>query len=172
MMSSRTLLKGAAIGRSAPEKVMMEVNEHLNENNETSMFVTLFFANYDPSSGNLIYSNAGHNPPFIVHPDGSTTLFGSNTDLALGVVPDIAYRQESVRLEPGDMAIFYTDGVTEAENETQEQFGMERLADLFKNSPPNNAREANDAVFEAVNEFSGTAPQFDDITCLTLYRSR
>ena len=172
MMSSRTLLKGAAIGRTAPEEVMAEVNELLNENNETSMFVTLFFGCYDPSSGSLIYANAGHNPPLIVHPDGSSTLFGSHADIALGVVPDIPYRQESVRLDPGDMAVFYTDGVTEAENESQEQFGLERLADLFKNSPPTDAREANDIVFKAVNEFSGTAPQFDDITCLTLYCSR
>ena len=172
MMSSRTLLKGAAIGRTAPDEVLSEVNDLLNENNETSMFVTLFFATYHPGSGTLVFSNAGHNPPLIIHPDGSHSMFGSTADIALGVIPEVSYKQASIRLEPGDMALFYTDGVTEAENEAQEQFDLERLAGLFRDSPPTSAQEANDAVFRAVNEFSGTAPQFDDITCLTLYRSR
>ena len=171
MMSSRTLLKGAAVGRTSPSEVLTEVNELLNENNETSMFVTLFFAIFDPASGLLTFANAGHNPPFIVHADGSHTPFGTTAGVALGVVPGIEYTQEQIRLQPGDMAVFYTDGVTEAENENQDQFGVEPLTALFSESPPKSAREATDTVFRAVEAFSGDAPQFDDITCLTLYRS-
>ena len=171
MMSSRTLLKGAAIGRTSPSEVLTEVNELLNENNETSMFVTLFFAIFDPASGLLTFANAGHNPPLIVHADGSHTMFDTSAGVALGVVPGIEYSQQQVRLQPGDMALFYTDGVTEAENENQDQFGLEQLTALFSGSPPTSAREATDSVFRAVEAFSGDAPQFDDITCLTLYRS-
>ena len=171
MMSSRTLLKGAAIGRTSPSEVLTEVNELLNENNETSMFVTLFFAIFDPASGLLTFANAGHNPPLIVHADGSHTMFDTSAGVALGVVPGIEYSQQQVRLQPGDMALFYTDGVTEAENENQDQFGLEQLTALFSESPPTSAREATDSVFRAVEAFSGDAPQFDDITCLTLYRS-
>ncbi len=171
MMSSRTLLKGAAVGRTSPSEVLTEINELLNENNETSMFVTLFFAIFDPSSGLLTFANAGHNPPLIIHADGSSTLFGTSSGVALGVVPGIEYTQQQIRLQPGDMAICYTDGVTEAENENQDQFGLDRLIALFSDSPPTSARDANDAVFQAVETFSGNAPQFDDITCLTLYRS-
>ncbi len=171
MMSSRTLLKGAAVGRTSPSEVLTEVNELLNENNETSMFVTLFFAIYDPASGLLTFANAGHNPPLIVHADGSHTVFGTSAGVALGVVPGIEYTQQQIRLEPGDMAVCYTDGVTEAENVNQDQFGLEQLTELFSESPPTSAREANDIVFRAVEAFSGDAPQFDDITCLTLYRS-
>ena len=171
MMSSRTLLKGAAIGRTSPSDVLTEVNELLNENNETSMFVTLFFAIYDPSTGVLTYSNAGHNPPLIIHADGSHTQFGTTAGVALGVVPGIEYTQDQIRLQPGDMAIFYTDGVTEAENVDQDQFGLDQLAALFAEVPPTSARDASDTVFQAVEAFSGDAPQFDDITCLTLYRS-
>ena len=171
MMSSRTLLKGAAVGRTSPSDVLQEVNDLLNENNETSMFVTLFFAIFDPASGVLTFSNAGHNPPLIIHADGSHTQFGNTAGVALGVVPGIEYTQQQIRLQPDDMALFYTDGVTEAENENQDQFGMERLTALFSESPPTSAREANNAVFRAVEDFSGNAPQFDDITCLTLYRS-
>ncbi len=171
MMSARTLLKGAAVGRTSPSEVLTEVNELLNENNETSMFVTLFFAIYDPATGVLTFANAGHNPPIIIHTDGSHTMFGTAGGVALGVVPGVEYTQEQIRLEPGDMAICYTDGVTEAENEKQDQFDLERLTALFSEAPPTSAREANDAVFRAVENFSGEAPQFDDITCLTLYRS-
>ena len=171
MMSSRTLLKGAAIGRTSPSEVLAEVNELLCENNETSMFVTLFFAIYEPASGVLTFANAGHNPPLIIHADGSHTLFGTSSGVALGVISGIEYEQQQIRLEPGDMAICYTDGVTEAENEKQDQFGLDSLTALLVESPPKSAREANDAVFRAVETFSGQAPQFDDITCLTLYRS-
>ncbi len=171
MMSSRTLLKGAAVGRTSPSEVLTEVNELLNENNETSMFVTLFFAIFDPASGLLTFANAGHNPPLIIHADGSHTMFGTSAGVALGVVPGIEYTQQQIRLQPGDMAVCYTDGVTEAENENQDQFGLEQLTALFSESPPTSAREANDTVFRAVETFSGNAPQFDDITCLTLYRS-
>ncbi len=171
MMSSRTLLKGAAVGRTSPSEVLQEVNDLLNENNETSMFVTLFFAIFDPASGMLTFANAGHNPPLIIHADGSHTQFGTTAGVALGVVPGIEYTQQQIRLQSGDMAVFYTDGVTEAENEDQEQFGLEQLTTLFSESAPTSAKEANHAVFRAVEAFSGNAPQFDDITCLTLYRS-
>ena len=171
MISSRTLLKGAAVGRTSPSEVLQEVNDLLNENNETSMFVTLFFAIFDPASGMLTFANAGHNPPLIIHADGSHTQFGTTAGVALGVVPGIEYTQQQIRLNPGDMAVFYTDGVTEAENEDQEQFGLEQLTTLFSESAPTSAKEANHAVFRAVEAFSGNAPQFDDITCLTLYRS-
>ncbi len=169
MMSSRTLLKGAAIGRSDPGDVLEEVNQLLNENNDTLMFVTLFFASFDPETGRLVYANGGHNPPLVVHPDGNSALLPQTDGIALGLAPDIPYAKAEVMLAPGDMVIFYTDGVTEAENPDQEQFGIERLQQLFVDRRGMNARQANHAVFQAVRDFAGEAPQFDDITCMTLF---
>ena len=171
MMSSRTLLNSVAAARSDPADALSEVNRLLQENNEASMFVTVFFAVFDPASGELVCANGGHNPPLIVHADGSSTLLPQKPGVALGVVPDIAYEKSAASLAPGDAIILYTDGVTEAENDRQEQFGVERLRGVFADSPPSDARETNMAVFRAVKDFAGAAPQFDDITCLTLYRA-
>ena len=171
MMSSRTLLKGAAIGVGEPGEVLRETNDLLHEDNKASMFVTLLYTVYDPATGELTYANGGHNPPIVVHADGTSTLFPLTGGIALGMVPGIEYRQDTLTLLPGDTAIFYTDGVTEAMNSASEEFGLHRLRDLFVGSPPKNPKQANEAIFEAVRAFAGDAEQSDDVTCLTLYHS-
>ena len=171
MMSSRTLLKGAAIGNHEPGDVLREVNNLLVEDNETMMFVTLFYAVYDPHSGLLTYANGGHNAPLIRHADGSSTLLPLTGGIALGVIDGIEYEQAEVRLERGETLILYTDGVTEAMNEAEEEFGLDRLAAVLTSHPSNDPEEVNGAIFEAVRAFAGDAPQSDDITCLTLCRS-
>lgn len=170
MMSSRTLLKGSAIGLGAPGDVLQEVNNLLCEDNETSMFVTLLYAVYNPDSGRFTYANGGHNPPVVINADGESTQLPLTGGVALGLLPGLEYEQKSIVLQPGQTVVLYTDGVTEAMNIDQEEFGMERLEQLFMGSAPANAEEANAKVFEAVNEFAGDAEQSDDITCMTLRR--
>ena len=171
MMSSRTLLKGSAIGLDSPGKVLSEVNQLLQEENDAAMFVTVFYATFDPESGELVYANGGHNTPIVVHADGSSTLLPPTGGVALGVVPDLTYAESAAILQPGDCVVFYTDGVPEAENERGDQFGLERLCEVFAGGVPKDVRTANGAVFAAVDAFTGEAPQFDDVTCLTLLRS-
>ena len=171
MMSSRTLLKGAAIGLDAPGKVLSEVNQLLQEENDAAMFVTVFYATFDPESGELTYANGGHNTPLVVHADGSSTVIPPTGGVALGVVPDFTYEESAMTLQPGDRVVLYTDGVTEAENDHGDQFGLERLCEIFTNGTPTDVRATNEAVFAAVEAFAGDAPQFDDVTCLTLRRS-
>ena len=168
MMSSRTLLKGAAIGHDAPGKVLTEVNQLLQEENDAAMFVTVFYAAFDPANGEFAYANGGHNTPLIVHADGSSTLLPTTGGVALGVVPEFTFEETSVTLRPGDRVILYTDGVPEAENNQGDQFGLERLCDVCTKGPSQDVRATNAAVFEAVEAFAGEAPQFDDVTCLTL----
>ncbi len=171
MMSSRTLLKGSAIGMEAPGEVLREVNDLLCENNDTAMFVTLFYAVYDPLSGRLTYANGGHNTPVIVDTTGGSRQLPMTGGVALGLMSGLEYDHDSVVLRPGETVVLYTDGVTEAMNLEKEEFGMERLEQMFEGSPPNNAKTANDLIFDAVNEFAGDAPQSDDITCMTLRRN-
>ena len=170
MMSSRTLLKGAAIGSTGPGEVLREVNDLLNEDNESAMFVTLFYAEYNPENGEFVFANGGHNPPLLVKADGSSTLLPLTGGVALGLWPDLGYEQDSVTLAIGDSVVLYTDGVTEAVNEQDEQFGVERLQEVFTGSPHKDAEEAVQAVFEAMTSFAGEAPQFDDSTCLIIRR--
>ena len=171
MMSSRTLLKGTAIGLEQPNKVLDDVNDLLYEDNDAALFVTVIYAVYSPEDGVLTYSNGGHNPPLIVHSDGSSTLLPYIGGIALGIAPDMTFPQSTVNLAPGDTLILYTDGVTEAMNADQEEFGMERFQEVFKEAPPMSSQEANQAVFNAVHAFAGDTIQSDDITCLTLFRS-
>ena len=170
MMASRTLLKGASIGCDNPGDVLKEVNDLLRETNETEMFVTLLYGIYDPASGDFIYANGGHNEPLLVRPDGSSTLIPRTGGIILGVVGGMHFDHNTVRLEPGDTLFLYTDGVSEAMNDRAEEFGMERLGQLFVDRPPTDAKETTMAVFKAVHAFAGETPQSDDITCLTLHR--
>ena len=170
MMSSRTLLKGAAIGHGEPGAALAEVNDLLEADNDSAMFVTVFYGVYDPATGTLTYANGGHNPPLIVHPDGSSTVLEPTGGIALGVAPGLPYGQAEAHLDPGDIVVLYTDGVTEAMDPDNVEFELERLQRVYAESPPADARAANDAAFKAVHAFAAGAPQSDDITCVTLMR--
>jgi len=170
MMSSCTLLRGATIGSDNPAEVLRTTNSALYETNESTMFVTVFFAVFNPADGRLHYANGGHNHPVVIHADGTADVLPKTRGVALGVVQDFEYESREMTLAPGDTLIMYTDGVTEAENAAAEQFEMERLRGLFADTPPDSAEAAVVEVFRAVEEFAGDAPQFDDITCLVLRR--
>ena len=170
MMSTRTLLKGTAIGGSNPGDVLREVNDQLCEENDAEMFVTVLYAVYDPQNRQLTYSNGGHDSPLIIHADGSSTLLPLTRGIALGVMPGLTYNQQTVSLKPGDTVILYTDGVTEAMNAEGEQYGLDDLRDMFADAPPGSSEAANKAVFDAVHQFAQDTPQSDDITCLVMRR--
>ena len=171
MMSSRTWMKGSAIGNPEPSEVLEEVNSLLHEDNETQMFVTVLYAVYDPYTGDFTYASGGHDAPLLVRADGTSELLPLTGGIALGLIPGLEYNQNSVTLNAGETLILYTDGVTEAMNGEGEQFGVERLRDVFSNSVPKDSSEATRMIFEAVSAFADGAAQSDDITCLTLRRS-
>jgi sigma-B regulation protein RsbU (phosphoserine phosphatase) len=170
MMSSRTLIRAMSIGSAMPGEVLASVNELLLEDNDSTMFVTLFYAVYDPENGMFTYANGGHNPPLLVHPDGSSEELPLTGGIALGLVSDFKYVERTLRLMPGDALILYTDGVTEAMNEELLEFGVPRLIKVFEVDPPSSAEDTTGRVFEAVHDFAGEADQSDDITCLVLHR--
>ncbi len=168
MMSCRTLIKGAAIGKTDPGEVLHEVNQLLQEDNDAAMFVTVFYGVYDPDSRRFHYANGGHNSPLVVHADGSSAELPLTGGIALGLIPDLDYDNKSVTLAPGDLIVMYTDGVTEAFDEEGNQFGTQRLQEVFAGAEPTDVQAANRSVFEAVEKFAGDTPQSDDITCVTL----
>ena len=172
MMSARTLLKGAAIGSDNPGEVLANVNQVLNEDNVSMMFVTMLYGVYDPKTGEFTYASGGHDAPVVVHADGSATEQPRTGGIALGVMEDLEYGCNTVTLAPGETAVLFTDGVTEAQNADSEQFGMSRLCSVYEGTAPADAQGACESMFEAVGSFSGDAPQFDDITCVTLGRKR
>ena len=135
------------------------------------MFVTVLYAVYNPDSGQLTIANGGHNPPLVVHKDGTSELVPLSSGLALGLVPDFPYEEVVTTLAPGETVVLYTDGVTEAMNGEDEEFGNNRLMGIFSGGAPAAAQGASDAVFQAVRSFADGTPQSDDITCLILCRN-
>ncbi len=168
MMVSRTLMKGTAIGEQDPAKCLSEVNQLLVESNEESMFVTVFYASFDPATGRLDYANAGHNLPYIVKPDGEVRPIDIDAGLVLAIMPDFDFPGGSTYLEPGDVVFFYTDGITEAMDLDGVEFGDDELAVLLSDVAGSSAATFNRKAVEAVQEHAGEADQSDDITCLSL----
>lgn len=174
MMACRTLLKAAIPASSAsPSSVLYEINNVLVIDNESSMFVTFFYGIYKMKTGEFIYANGGHNPPLLVREDGNSEEFPPAPGMALGILPGATFEENSITINPGEMAVLYTDGVTEAENVKDELLEVSGLQKLFQSGGiPGSAKKANKQVFETVKVFAGEHPQSDDITCVTMLRKK
>ena len=171
MMVCRTLLKGIAIGMGSPGGALTEANALLHAENQASMFVTVFYGVFDPGNGDFTYANAGHEPPVVRRRDGSTETLPSTGGVPLGIVDDIEFEERTSTLAPGEFAFLFTDGVTEAQNESEEEYGNERVFDTISGVEPGPASAALDALVRSVVQFTGPAEQFDDLTCLVLKRA-
>ena len=170
MMSSRTLLKGSAIGNFEPGDVLREVNDLLCEGNDAMMFVTLLYAVYNINTGKLTYANGGHTQPYVRRANGETVALPVTGGIALGVLDGLEYAQDTFMVEPGDTVFLYSDGVSEAMNAAGEEYGVDRMCEVLVSNPTRDPQEINEAIFESVRAFAGDTPQSDDITCLTLSR--
>ena len=168
MMVCRTLLKGIAIGLGSPGEALTEANVLLHAENQASMFVTVFYGVFNPRTGSLTYANAGHEPPVLRRVDGSTEALPFTGGVPLGIVDDMKFEERTGMLAPGEVAFLFTDGVTEAQNTSEEEFGNARVHDTIAEVEPGPAREAVEALVRTVVQFSGEAEQFDDLTCLVL----
>ncbi len=169
MMSSRTLMKGSAIGNKDPAEVLNEVNRLLIDDNESGMFVTVFYCIVDPNAGRITFSNGGHNPPLVVKPDGSSMFLSTESGVALGMFGDIEFQTQNYVLKRNERVVFYTDGITEAMNDRDELFGNDGLKQAAKDNRDLNLEYFNQAIVNSVSEFSAGVPQTDDITCISLH---
>ena len=146
-------------------------NNYIAQNHwQLSMFATLFFGILDPRTGLLCYVNGGHEPPTIIRETGEKLQLAP-TGPAVGVMPDAAFKSDRVTLQPGDLLFGYTDGVTEAKNMEGELFNRQRLLS-FLDIPVNSASELLDCIESHLFQYIDDAPQFDDITMLSIRRTR
>ena len=146
--------------------IIGNVNRHLVQRGTGSRFVTLFFGILD-SDGNCTYINAGHNPPFLLGRDGSMQELTAG-GMVLGLFAGAQYEAATVKLQPGDHLVLFTDGAIEALNATGEEFGMERLTALLGANAQATAQQILARLQEAVLSFSAGVPQHDDITMMVL----
>lgn len=170
MAATATLIKGMATATPNPADLLGRVNSELCAMSEELLFVTLFAAVLNPATGELIFSNAGHNPPLIRRADGRAQFMTVTPGLALGVEAEWRYVPAREQLAPGDILLLYTDGVTEAMNVAFECFEPHRLLEVSRAADIASPHQWVKRVVATVAVHVGTAEQSDDLTLLAVVR--
>ena len=165
MMRSKAAIKSCVTAEPDLAVAMAKANDGLCANNAAEMFVTAFVGVLDIETGELKFVSAGHNPPFVRHVDGTVEMVKVKRALVLAAMEGAKYREDSIRLRPGDRLFLYTDGVTEATAMSGELLGDARLESALKGGS-GDAEACCNQVIAAVDAFAGEAPQADDITVL------
>jgi sigma-B regulation protein RsbU (phosphoserine phosphatase) len=143
------------------------INRLIFDNTDFDKFVTLFVGVVSLPDRRMRYVNAGHNPPYLLRADGTVETLETG-GLLMGMMPEISYQVGEVQLRPGDLLFLFTDGVVEAQNSREEEFGEERLVGLLSRELTSGAAEICEKVLEAVESFAAGCDQYDDITMLSL----
>ncbi len=171
MSNVQAIVRSVAVDRRhAPDRVLRTLNRLLCERLRRGLFVTAFYAIIDTNSGALSFANAGHPPALLRRRDGSIERLQSTGPVA-GMLPDATYRCVDMKLSEGDRLFVYSDGVTEYENRSGEQFGETRLCRLLANSLAETAEETCTAVSEALRQYGNGRAFGDDVTMLVALRS-
>jgi len=153
----------------SPSKVLEYMNKELSRGNESNMFMTFFVGCLDLYSGELLFSNAGHDKPYVVTQD--ITLLPSKANLPLAVFPNTQYEEQACTLAPGTLLLLYTDGLTEAKNTERQAFGRPRIQavlERFLIGDDQSLCKLVSTLSEEAHAFAGAAPQSDDLTMLAL----
>jgi sigma-B regulation protein RsbU (phosphoserine phosphatase) len=168
MAVCKTLIKATSYKGMPADSVLSEVNNIVAEESPSNMFITLFYGVLDTRSGAFEYSNAGHNSPFFISNEGKISQLKDVGGLLLGAMKDVGYQSNVVMLKPGDSVFIFTDGITEAFNSNEEEFGEKRLGEFFTNKNSLATSEQVENLFAEIKSFSEGVEQSDDITCLAL----
>jgi sigma-B regulation protein RsbU (phosphoserine phosphatase) len=170
MALCRTLVRAVTIGGRSPVDAIRRANELILNDSRTDQFITVFYGALNPETGSLRFVNAGHNPPLLARraSDAIQSLYAPGT--VLGLLESIRLTEAEVQIEPSDVLLLYTDGVTDALNANREEFGMERLARLLAENRYLSAEALVHAIVAALQAFVGDAEPFDDMTIVALKR--
>lgn len=168
MAMTKTLIKSRSVDDYSTASIATHVNDELSEENPQSMFVTLFLAILNIRSGDLLYTNAGHNPSYVKRADGTVEALKQIHGPIVGAMPGLTYKEASVKLERGDGILLYTDGVTEAMNAAGDLYSDPRLDKLVESTTFESTSRVTDTVMQDVVAFEADAERADDITILAL----
>ena len=168
MALSRTVLRTTAIEGRAPAAVLEFANRLILADSRSGLFVTTFYGILDPATNRFTYANGGHNYPLLFHAATGEIEQLQAKGLVLGVMPDPVFEQRNVGLAPGDVLVFYTDGVTEAMNARRQLFDEQRLIQVLRESHTLRAEQIIERINAAVTAFAAGAAQMDDITLVVV----
>ena len=168
MVIAKTLLKYRSQMGGSPAEILEVVNNQLCEGNDAELFVTVWLAILEISTGKVIEANAGHEHPALCRNGQKWELVIYDHSPALAVMEDMEFEEREFYLKPGDSLYVYTDGVAEATNAENELYGNDRMVDALNQSPDAKPKEILSNIDADVQKFVGEAPQFDDLTMLCL----
>jgi len=163
-------LRALAGGSGTLSELAVGLNRQVCANSQHGRFTTAFIAELDPATGDLRFLSAGHSPPILKRQDGRFERLDSE-NIPLGIELKEIYKTGVTRLEAGDVLVIYTDGVTEARNDDEEQFGEARLLSLLQAVGQEGSALTLSHIMHVLDDFVGGAAQHDDITCLIVRRS-
>jgi len=168
MALSRALMRANSLQNPHVSQAVIRTNRLILDCATSGLFVTLFYAIVDTQTRILKYVSAGHNPPILYKKRTGEIQLLEADGIALGVLDDIELEEKKASLEEGDVIVLYTDGVTEAMNVQDEEFGEERLIRLILDNHTSSANELSRKIKDVVMEFAGEVSQFDDFTLMVV----
>jgi serine phosphatase RsbU (regulator of sigma subunit) len=171
MMVARTLIKNQALNDSHsndPCEILYAVNNHLCDGNTMEYFVTAWLGILQLSTGKVVYASAGHEYPAVSHDGNPFIVYKQRNAPPLGTLEGLIFRGGEMDLGTGDTIYVYTDGVTEAMNSDKELFGIDRMLDALNEDVHADLKTIDIRIRSSIDDFVKDAPQFDDITMLSI----
>ncbi len=169
MAVTKTLLKSIAGNDKSPASILTHVNNEIAKDNDSYMFITVFLAILNTNTGELIYSNAGHNPSYIIKKETKEIIkLGDLHGPVIGAMEEMTYGETKLFLKKNDIVLSYTDGVTESHNILEELYSDSRFEELLKTGEYDSTKTLTRLIIKSVKEFEGEADQFDDITVMAI----
>jgi sigma-B regulation protein RsbU (phosphoserine phosphatase) len=166
-----TTIRTTALVGNGPGTALTQANKLIFRGRQSQLFLTALYAVLDTLNGRLVYANAGHSPPLWLRAATGDIQTLNAPGIALGIFRDAELEDRDIQVAPGDLLVFYTDGVTEGMYASRDLFGEERLQATVAANANANAQEVLDAILDAVREFAGEGEQSDDLTLFVVRRS-
>ena len=168
MVIAKTLIQDRALMGRSPARVLEYANKRLCENNDSGLFVTAWVGVLELSTGNLIYSSAGHEYPVFRRDSGRYEMVKEDNDPPLAAIDDMEYTDTKTVLKPGDSLFLYTDGVPEAKSPSGKRFGTDKMLEILNEDPERSSEDIIKRLRTAIDEFDAGSDPFDDVTTMCL----
>ncbi|TFH02732.1 MAG: GAF domain-containing protein [Calditrichales bacterium] len=169
MANLQATLRGQAISCKDAQTCLKRSNNLLYHSTDMEKYATMFYGILDVINHQLIYANAGHNAPYLVSKKGEVKRL-KTAGIPLGWLEEFDYKEERVDINPGDVLVAFSDGISEAMNSREEEFEEERILEVIKTNMHNGPRDITDSLIKVVTSFTGSAPQSDDMTVVVIKR--
>jgi phosphoserine phosphatase RsbU/P len=169
MSSIHAAVRAQCTTRLSPSEIVTEINQYIYDNTPSNRYITLFYSELDPRTHQLAYINGGHNSPLLVRASGEITTLDIG-GFPVGITPFGDYHEGIAHLDPGDVLVIYSDGVTESQDEAGEEFGEARLIEIVQRNRGRTAAGLRDRIDDALQKFVGKAKTVDDLTLVILKR--